>query len=328
MRTQSGTTFLSRLLGMSVSPSLAPALTTQAVGQSIRARPIGWENDPRWGREHWRIRREPIQWPDKARVAVVLGIPFGFPDLGLKTATEGFTGAVQRVHINLYGARRGVWYLLDILQRHSFRGSFEINGFTAAQFPDAVKEINRRGHEIVGYSWAINAIHDQQSVNQDRQLIRHTLTAIEGAVGRRPVGWVAPELRLGERTLDFLMEEGIQWHACGLSDDLPYVVHVNGKRMIVVPHAHRHLDDAGFVIGTRRSPDVFLDFLKREFITLYREGEKMPKMFNFSVHPEYGGRPFFLGAIEEMLTFLRGYPDVWFTTRQQIVDWWNHQNYS
>jgi hypothetical protein len=54
----------------------------------------------------------------------------------------------------------------------------------------------------------------------------------------------------------------------------------------------------------------------------------MGKMFNFSVHPEYGARPFFIDAVEEMISYLKTYPDVWFTTRQNVADWWTRQKYS
>jgi len=291
--------------------------------------PLAWESDPRWGREHWRIRREPIQWPNGARVAVVFSVPFSFPDPSFKIPEGGgFTGAVARVHVELYGAREGIWRLLDVLDRYSFQVSFEVSGWAATRFPDAVKAIQARGHEIVGNYWADNLLHDEQTAAQDRQFIRRTLSALQSVAGKRPAGWVAPRLRLGEKTLDVLAEEGIGWHACSLSDDRPYASHVQGKKMIVLPHSIPQLDDAGFIIGSRRPPEVYLEFLRREFSALYKEGARTPKMFNFSVHPEYGARPFFIGAVEEALSYLKSFPDVWLTTRQPIVDWWNRQNYS
>lgn len=322
--------FFSRLLGAYLPPVWARSQASQtSSGSSASSDPQAWESDPRWGREHWRIRHEPIEWPKRERVAAVLSVTFGFPDFSFKLPEGGgTTGPVARIHVQLYGAKFGVWRLLDLLDRHNFKASFEVNGFAAAQFADVVKEISRRGHEIVAYNWADNVMHDQQTVDKDRELIRRTLSAIESVTGKRPTGWVAPGLRFGEKTLDLLATEGIQWHACNLSDDLPYVIHVGAKKMLVIPHAGRQMDDAGFIIGTRRSPEVYLDFLKREFRALYREGDKMSKMFNFSVHPEYGGRPFFIGAVEEMLAYLKSLPDVWLTTRQDIAEWWTRQNYS
>ena len=303
------------------SPSEAPPSPAQ--------NPTAWESDPRWGREHWRIRREPIQWPNGARVAVVCSVPFSFPDPAFPIPEGGgFTGPVARIHVELYGGRQGIWRLLDVLDRYNFKASCEVSGLAAGRFPDAVKAIQERGHEIVGNYWADNLLHDEQTADQDRQFIRRTLSVLEGVVGKRPAGWVAPKLRLGEKTLDFLAEEGIGWHACSLSDDLPYVIHVRGKKMIVFPHAGPQLDDAGFIIGSRRPPEVYLEFIRREFATLYKEGARTPKMFTFSVHPELGARPFFIGAVEEALSYLQSFPDVWFPTRQQVAEWWNRQNYS
>jgi hypothetical protein len=230
---------LSRLLGAALSPAQAP--------QRSASPPISaWEDDPRWGREHWRIRRDPVDWPKKERVAAVLAIPFGFPDFSFKVPEGGgTTGQVARIHVQVYGPKFGVWRLLDVLDRQNVKASFEVSGITAAQFPEIVKEVSSRGHEIVGYHWADNIFHDQQSVEEDRELIRRTLSAIEKASGKRPTGWVAPNLRFGEKTLEFLSSEGIQWHACNLSDDRPYVIHVGSKPMIVMPHADKQMDDAG-----------------------------------------------------------------------------------
>ena len=287
-----------------------------------------WESDPRWGREHWRIRSEPIRWPNNQRVATVCAISFGLPDLIFPVPQGGgYTGTVARVHVQMYGPRQGVWRLLDLLDAHGVKASFEVNGICAARFPTAVQEIDRRGHEIVPQYWANNVFHDQQSVQQDRELIRRTLSTIADVTGKRASGWVAPELRLGERTLAILAEEEITWHACSLSDDLPYSIGVGGRKMVVLPHSIPQMEDLGIVIGNRRSPDVFVEFLKQEFTALYREGAKTPKMFNFSLHAEFGGKPFFATAIEEALSYQESYSDVWFTTRQQVADWWTRQGY-
>src|SRR6266576_672846 len=96
--------FFSRLLGASLLPAQAPSQrATSAAGS-------GWESDPRWGREHWRIRREPVEWPKKERVAAVLAIPFGFPDYNFEVPEGGgTTGQVARIHVQVYGAKFGIW---------------------------------------------------------------------------------------------------------------------------------------------------------------------------------------------------------------------------
>jgi peptidoglycan/xylan/chitin deacetylase (PgdA/CDA1 family) len=303
---------------------------SQAGGQ-----PASWESDPRWGRDHWGRLRQKVTWPRNARVAAVFAVSFEFPDLSFNSqdtsyffrGAPSYTGAVQQIHIQLYGHKFGVWRLLDLLDRQNVKASFEVNGFVAERFPEPVREISRRGHELVGHFWASNVMHDKVPASRDRELIRRSLAALETVTGRRPSGWVAPAMRLGDATLQHLAAEAIAWHASGLSDDVPYSIRVDGKRMLVLPHSHPHTDDAGFIIGERRSPEVFLEFLKREFSTLYREGATAPKMFNFSVHPELGGRAFMTSVIEEMLVRLKSVPDVWLTTRQQIHDWWIEQNF-
>lgn len=301
----------------------------QAQRPTSAAVQLSWENDPRWGREHWQIRQEPIQWPNNARVAVVCAVTFGFPDMNFKAPPPGafgYGGPVGYSHIQLYG-KRGIWRVLDALDRYSIKASCEVSGIAAAQFPDIVKEIARRGHEIVGRHWGLNVFHDEQTLDVDRQLIRKTISTIEQVTGKRPTGWIAPDLRFGERTVQTLAEEGIAWHACSLSDELPYAIQVSGKKMLVLPHAEEHFVDAEHVMHVR-APEIFLEYCNREFSALYREGAKTPKMFNVSFQAQFGGRPYFIGVVEEVLSNLTRTPDVWIATRQQIADWWNERKYS
>lgn len=286
-----------------------------------------WEDDPRWGREHWGIRHEAIQWPQNARVAAVCGVSFNFPDMNFDYLPPAYTGStIKYSSILLYGGRRGVWRLLDLLDRHNYKASFEVNGIAAEQFPEAVKEISKRGHEIVAGHWADNVRHDKQTPEEERNFVKRTLSAIENVTGKRPSGWVAPQLAIGAKTLNILAEEGIKWHANSIASDLPYVIHVDGKPMVVLPHAFHNLNDEFYVF--RGLPKVYLEFMQREFAALHREGAKAPKMFNFSVHAHIGGRAFFFSAIEEMLSQLSRFSDVWLTTRQQVVDWWEKQKYT
>ena len=324
-----GRNLLSRLFAHSLTTESMMPAPAQAQTRSLAGVQLSWESDPRWGREHWQIRQEPIQWPNNARVAVVCAVTFGFPDMNFKAPPQGafgYGGPVGYSHIQLYG-KRGIWRILDALDRYRIKASCEISGIAAEQFPDIVKETTRRGHEIVARHWALNVFHDEHPVDVDRQLIRKTISTIEKVTGKRSTGWVAPDLRFGEKTLQILAEEGIGWHACSLSDELPYAIQVSGKRMLVLPHAEEHFVDAEHVMHVR-APEIFLEYFNREFGTLYREGAKTPKIFNVSFQAQFGGRPYFIGVVEEVLSNLTRTADVWIATRQQIADWWNERKYS
>src|SRR2546421_640040 len=101
--------------------------------------------------DHAKIRHDPIQWPNGARVAVTWTVIFEL----LPGASEGRTRAYNSGDAKkmLYGGRRGVWRVLDLLDLHQVKASFLINGYAAERFPTAVVEIKKRGHEIVPYGY-------------------------------------------------------------------------------------------------------------------------------------------------------------------------------
>src|SRR4051812_49126958 len=113
--------------------------------------------------EHFRIRREPIEWPTKARVAVTWTVIlelFTGPSIGTRVY------AATDAKYSLYGGRRGAWRILDLLDLHQVKASFLISGYAAERFPETVKEVSQRGHEVAGYGYATNRYLDELSAEQ------------------------------------------------------------------------------------------------------------------------------------------------------------------
>ena len=96
-------------------PGAAPAVQSSRSSAPASAQQA-WESDPRWGREHWHIRKQPIQWPKKEQVAVVFAIPFGFSDMTFNVpGGGGYPSSFARIHTQIYGVKAGLWRLLDLL---------------------------------------------------------------------------------------------------------------------------------------------------------------------------------------------------------------------
>jgi hypothetical protein len=51
-------------------------------------------------------------------------------------------------------------------------------------------------------------------------------------------------------------------------------------------------------------------------------------MMNADMHAWAYGRPIGKQVIEESIRYAKGFSDVWWCTRKEIVDWWLQQNYS
>ena len=323
--------FLNRMLTGSVLASAWPGLrTSEASASSASAllaedppnRSDDWMKESRWGRENWKVTHQKIEWPNKARVAFLCSIPFETYDIGEYPGENSAT--VSEV---LYGGKVGVWRIMNILERHNVKGNFVTNAFCAVQFPDLVKTLADHGHEIVGHFWSNNIPEDKLSVDRDRALIRRSLSTIERVTGKRPVAWVAPGWWAGPQTLEILAEEGLTSHANSPSSaDVPFTVTIGGKKIVVVVQ-ETVLNDNGF-FNNFNSPATFVEYLRRDFDRKYAEGASSGKLFNFVIHAHVGVRPNMADALDEIIGYVKTFPDVWFTTRQPLVDWWIQKNYS
>ena len=265
--------------------------------------------------DHARIRRDPIQWPNSARVAITLSVIFElFPG-------EGGPYSAELAKQTLFGGRRGVWRLLDQLDRHQIKASFLVNGYAAEKFPEAVAEIHRRGHEIAGYGYTTTRYLSTLSPEEERGDILKTLDILQQVTGTRPVGWVSPDCYPGDHTLEILASQNILWNGDFPNDDLPYVVKVAGKPMVIIPFSVE-ADDWEIYGKNLQLPDVWADYFRDGLDVLYRESETHPKMMHASVRCHYFGRAVGTKALDRALHYGASLPHVWYATRTEVAQWW------
>ena len=53
-----------------------------------------------------------------------------------------------------YAIREGLEPLLDLFDAHGIRSTFFVPGVTAERYPDAVKQIQDRGHELASHTYS------------------------------------------------------------------------------------------------------------------------------------------------------------------------------
>jgi peptidoglycan/xylan/chitin deacetylase (PgdA/CDA1 family) len=265
--------------------------------------------------DHAKIRRDPIQWPGGAYVAVTWTVIFEF-----------FTGTGEADRA-LYGGRRGVWRLLDVFDLHEIKGSFLISGSAAERFPSAVKEIQKRGHEIAAYGYSSDRFLNELTPDEEKGDILKTLKALADVTETPPVGWVSPGLRPGDGTLAALAEEGMMWNGDFPNDDLPYMIQINAKPLLIIPYTRESDDREIYQIGGQL-PSVWTQCFTDGLDVLCEEGLTHPKMLNASIHAHIMGRSVGTKAIVDAIRYAKALPKVWMTTRTEIAKWWLDKKYS
>ena len=103
--------------------------------------------------------------------------------------------------------------LLDIFDEHAIRATFFILGWVAERFPDLVRRIAGRQHEIASHGHAHRLVYDQTPA-AFREDVRRAKRVLEDVSGKRVFGYRAPSYSITPRSLwalDVLVEEGYQY---------------------------------------------------------------------------------------------------------------------
>jgi len=105
--------------------------------------------------------------------------------------------------------------LLAIFDEHDVRGTFFVLGWVAERFPELLRSIAGRGHEMASHGYGHGLVYDQ-SRDAFREDIRRSKAVIEAACGAQVRGYRAPSFSITMRSLwalDVLIDEGFEYDA-------------------------------------------------------------------------------------------------------------------
>jgi peptidoglycan/xylan/chitin deacetylase (PgdA/CDA1 family) len=199
-------------------------------------------------------------------------------------------------------------------------------GGIAERYPDAMKAITERGHEVASHGYHHEIARDLTR-EQELDCIRRTTDMLLKRTGKRPVGWRT--CTQSDNTVELLMEEGYVWNSNSFADDLPFVWENSQARLVELPRQpfgdgrlYGHQNRAG------DHPENALRLWKRFFDDLYKESGLGPMFTTFQLHPYVSSRLGRTSALKEMIEYMQGHEGVWFATGIEIANWWLEQNFS
>jgi polysaccharide deacetylase family protein (PEP-CTERM system associated) len=94
---------------------------------------------------------------------------------------------------------RQTQFVLALLDELDVRATFFVLGMTAERYPDLVREIVTRGHELASHGYAHERIYEQTR-EAFRADLERGLEALEAATGVRAVGYRAPAFSITRET--------------------------------------------------------------------------------------------------------------------------------
>ena len=150
----------------------------------------------------------PIAWPNKNRVAVAITFDFQ----GGEPVRPGKNGKLNNEDYaeGEYGPKTGIWRILRMLDEVNVKTTFTHLRRIAERYPDVMKAIAERGHEVAGHGYHHEIARDLTR-QEEKDCIRRTTDMLLKRTGKSPIG--GRTCTQSDDTVELLMEEGYVWNS-------------------------------------------------------------------------------------------------------------------
>jgi peptidoglycan/xylan/chitin deacetylase (PgdA/CDA1 family) len=265
-------------------------------------------------------------WPGGKRIAVVFNVAFeawsdgkapGISPMG--NPLPAVPGIIDSMAISwaAYGAKRGIYRLLDSFARHEVRASVMISAILAERSPDAVRAVGDGGHEVVSHSYAMDVMPVMMAVDDERLTIERCTDLLAHASRSRVCGWISPRGTPSPNTARLLAEVDYLWYGDVFDDDLPYIQSFGESRIVALPLSTDVNDMPSMKYGN--PPRAMLEAFE-EHLDRVTKRESRPVIIDATVHAHIFGRPHGAHYYERIMEIAARTPEIWVATRKQIAD--------
>ncbi|HEV8439865.1 MAG TPA: polysaccharide deacetylase [Methylomirabilota bacterium] len=260
-------------------------------------------------------------WPDGKQCAVVLSFDFDAESGFLFREPEKAKRSLGDLEERRFGPRVGVDRILRMLGRLKLPASFFIPGWTVEHHLPESQRIRDAGHEIGAHGDVHEALGFLER-DEEEGIMRRQLAILERDLGVRPIGYRSPSWDVNVWTPGILKAHGFLYDSSLMGNDLPYEVETEQGALVEVP-VQWLLDDAPLfrhVYGATNAiadPGRVLQMWSKEFAAMHAENG----CFVLTCHPFISGRASRIAMLEELVSFMRRFRGVWFTTCEGVARW-------
>jgi len=217
-----------------------------------------------------------------------------------------------------YGMRVGIWRLMDALAERNLKASAAVNARVCEGAGEPVARAMRdAGWPFMGHGYAQVPVH---LLNNQRESIKKCFEVLKQYTGKAPAGWLGPGLHETLDTLDHLAEIGFKFVCDWPMDEQPVEMKTQTSPVVAMPY-NLELSDLPMMVVHQHESRVWLERAVDQFDRMYRDGASQPRVLSMSVHPYIMGAPHRIGYFEAAIDHMLGHEDVWFTTAEEIYDW-------
>ena len=273
------------------------------------------------------FKRQPMQWPGGARVALWIVPTLEFFPLDMAPKPVKPAGGLERPYpdywnytLRDYGNRVGFARIFRALENRKLKASVAMCSRLAERYPLIVQEINRLGFELIGHGIDMQHIHATGVPREvERQWIERCLASLRRASGQPVKGWYSPAYSETGNTLDLIAAEGCDYVCDWVNDDMPYRLQTKTGSLYAMPHAFE-VSDLQIFHFYKYKPAQFVEQVMDHFEWLYQEAATSGgRIVTLSLRPWISGVPHRIAAIEQVLDGMLRRGGVWSATGAEIL---------
>lgn len=266
--------------------------------------------------------RPRLEWPGGAAVAFYLGVNIEHyrldrPSTSMSPVTQGLVPDPLNYGWRDYGPRVGVWRLIQLLDRLGVPASVMLNSDVCRQYPQIVEAGLERDWAWVGHGRHNSLFQTDMEEDDERAYLAAMVADMEGALGRRPRGWLGPALTETFATPRLLAELGFTYTLDWCNDDQPYPLNVPG--MISVPYTVE-LNDIPLFVYRNTSGDDYFRMVSDQLEQLLEDGRSSGRVMALSIHPFVINQPWRHRHLVRALELITSTDGVWVTTSDAIAE--------
>jgi len=275
--------------------------------------------------ENQGIKMGKFKWPDRYKSAVI----FSF-DVDGSSEQQLYEGNILGHNsVGDYGPKIAVPRILDMLDKHGLKAIFFVPGWVAERFPERIKEIHHRGHEIGAHGY-LHEDFSTLSESEEREIHNKSSKIIADMIGVPPRAFRTPGGPLTTRTMKMLLENGYDCDSSSVKSYFPSRVKLEGREvdMAEVPFSWL-TDDFPYFWGgyeDKPGPPSFMPISAPKDVLEYWTAEfdgihEIGGLFVYLNHPRAIGRISRLRAMDRLIHHIKATPNVWVTSLREVVNW-------
>jgi peptidoglycan/xylan/chitin deacetylase (PgdA/CDA1 family) len=265
-------------------------------------------------------------WPDGGRIAFTVTVMLDYweldtpqgesPDPRIVSPLGKFFPDWLTWSHRLYGARVGIFRVLDVLDRFDIKPSVALGTEAAKRYPELVDALLRRDACFMAHGdYATRRLTSRMT--DERQAIVSARDQVAAAIGQVPKGWCGQDFNESAGTPALLTEAGFEYTTDWANDDRPYLLGPYSAGSLLALPPQPEWNDLECMWLRRVTPPVWQANIVEAFNVLHAEGGNV---FNLTLHPWISGQAHRIRYLRDALHHILGKPRTWCTTTDALAE--------